>query len=62
MVVGRFSKAIPEALALLDGEESEAIGVRALLEAGVVNVFQERGQLVASLPSQIVLAQRIVLE
>lgn len=44
MVVGRFSNAIPEALALLDGEESEAIGGRALQEARVVNVFQERGQ------------------
>ena len=61
-MVCHLSNAIPKAFAFLDGEESEAIGVRALLEAGVVNVFQERGQLVASLPSQIVLAQRIVLE
>ena len=61
-MVRHLGNAVPEALALLDGEEGVAVVGVALLEAGIVDVLQEGCQRVASLSSHIVLGQRILLE
>ena len=62
LMVRHLGNAVPEALALLDGEEGVAVVGVALLEAGIVDVLQECRQRVASLSSHIVLGQRILLE
>mgnify|MGYP000040969814 FL=1 len=61
-MVGHLGNAVPEALALLDGEEGVAILGAARREAGSGEALHHCGQAVVSLSSKIGVGQRVYLE